>query len=59
VSCALHSLLTRYRISFVEVDDRFGDPGANQHVNLAWWSAQRLPVVARSEHIVIYDVRNR
>ena len=56
--CAVPSLLREYHVGFVEVDDRRSDPGAIEpDVNLAWWSSQGFPVVARSEHIVVYDVR--
>jgi hypothetical protein len=57
--CAVLGLLHQYRVDYVEVDDRVNDPGAiTTDVNTAWWSQQGFPVVARSQHIVIYDVRH-
>ena len=57
-ACPIVGLLHQYRVDYVEIDDRVNDPGAiTTNVNAAWWSQQGFPVVARSEHIVIYDVR--
>jgi hypothetical protein len=57
--CPVVGLLHQYRVDYVEIDDRVNDAGAiTTNVNVAWWSHQGFPVVARSEHIVIYDVRN-
>ena len=54
----VRSLLRRYDVSFVEIDDRAQDPGAvTGAVDTAWWASQGLPIVARSDHIVVYDVR--
>jgi hypothetical protein len=56
--CAVDGLLRKYHVSYVEIDDRTGAPGAIEpSVNTRWWASRRLPVVARSEHIVVYDVR--
>jgi hypothetical protein len=58
-ACPIVGLLHQYRVDYVEIDDRVNDPGAiTTNVNAAWWSQQGFPVVARSEHIVIYDVRH-
>jgi hypothetical protein len=58
-TCPVLGLLHQYRVDYVEVDDRVNDPGAiTTNVNTAWWSQQSFPVVARSQHIVIYDVRH-
>ena len=59
-ACPVFSLLHRYGISYVEIDNRLNDPGAiDPHVGLTWWAEQGLPVVARTDHITIYDVRGR
>jgi hypothetical protein len=56
--CRVFSLLHQYDVSFVEIDDRVSSPGAvTPDVGLAWWAQQGLPIVARSEHVVVYDVR--
>jgi hypothetical protein len=55
-SCAVPTLLRRYGISYVEVDDRLNDPGAMK-VDVTWWAGLQLPVIARSDHITVYDVR--
>ncbi len=58
-ACPVRALLRRYGVDYVEIDDRVGDPGAiTQTVNMRWWGAQGYPVVARSEHITVYDVRS-
>ena len=55
----LRGLIHRYGISYVEVDDRTGDPGVIQpQTDFAWWSQQGFPVVAHDEDITIYDVRS-
>ena len=57
-SCQVYSLLRRYDVSFVEIDDRLSAPGAvTSSVGLQWWSQQGFPVVGRTDHIVVYDVR--
>ena len=57
-TCDVRGLLRRYDVSFVEIDDRTMDPGAvTQNVDLTWWAAQGFPVVGRTDHIVVYDVR--
>ncbi len=59
-TCPVFSLLRKYHISYVEIDDRINDPGAiDSNVGTAWWADQGLPVVATSDHIIIYDVRGR
>ena len=59
-TCPVFSLLRRYHISFVEIDDRVNDPGAiDPQVGIVWWRDQGLPVVAITDHITIYDVRGR
>ena len=56
--CPVRALLRKYHVSFVEIDDRTDSPGAIESgVNTAWWSSQGFPVVASSQHIVVYDVR--
>ncbi|HKR98025.1 MAG TPA: hypothetical protein VJU79_00795, partial [Candidatus Dormibacteraeota bacterium] len=56
--CPVPALLRKYHVSFVEIDDRADSPGAIEaHVDAAWWSSQGFPVVASSQHIVVYDVR--
>ena len=55
--CRVYSLLRQYHVSYVEIDDRLTAPGAiTQNVGFAWWASQGLPVVARTTHIVVYDV---
>jgi hypothetical protein len=57
-SCPIYGLLRKYHVSYVEIDDRTGSPGAIEpDANPSWWAARNLPVVARSQHIVVYDVR--
>ena len=57
-TCDVRGLLHEYGVSFVEVDDRTMDPGAvTQNVDLSWWASQGFPVVGRTDHIVVYDVR--
>ena len=59
-TCPVFSLLHKYGISYVEIDDRLGDPGAiDPQAGITWWSQQGLPVVGRTDHITIYDVRGR
>ncbi|HEY6782794.1 MAG TPA: hypothetical protein VI296_06130 [Candidatus Dormibacteraeota bacterium] len=59
-TCPVFSLLRRYGISYVEIDNRLADPGAiDPQVGITWWAGQGLPVVAHSDHITIYDVRGR
>jgi hypothetical protein len=56
--CDVTALLRQYHVDYVEVDDRVHDAGAiSTDVNTAWWARAGFPVVARSEHIVVYDVR--
>ena len=55
--CRVYALLQQYHVSYVEIDDRVTAPGAiTQNVGFAWWANQGLPVVARTTHIVVYDV---
>jgi len=59
-TCRIAGLLRKYGISYVEIDDRLNDPGAiDSHADVMWWANQGYPVVARSDHIIIYDVRGR
>lgn len=58
-SCPVFALLTEYGVAYAEIDDRLDAPGVvDAQVNLQWWAAQGFPVVARSDHVVVYDVRN-
>ncbi|HEX6538301.1 MAG TPA: hypothetical protein VF155_03885 [Candidatus Dormibacteraeota bacterium] len=57
-NCPVVDLLRRYGVSYVELDDRVSSPGAvTPDVGFTWWSSQGFPVVARTAHIVVYDVR--
>ncbi len=57
-TCDVYALLRRYQVSFVEIDDRVDSPGAvTTDVGFNWWVRQRLPVVGRTDHVVVYDVR--
>ena len=59
-TCPVFSLLHKYGISYVEIDNRLTDPGAiDAQEGIGWWADQGLPVVARTDHITIYDVRSR
>jgi hypothetical protein len=59
-TCAVFGLLHTYGISYVEIDNRLTDPGAiDARAGLTWWADQGLPVVGRTDHITIYDVRGR
>jgi hypothetical protein len=59
-TCPVFSLVRKYGISYVEIDNRINDPGAiDAQTGLTWWASQGLPVVARTDHITIYDVRGR
>jgi hypothetical protein len=56
--CAVFPLLMAYHVAYVEIDDRVGDPGIfDPQVDVAWWGEQGFPVVARSDHVTVYDVR--
>ncbi|MBJ7593516.1 MAG: hypothetical protein JF886_01425 [Candidatus Dormibacteraeota bacterium] len=56
--CAVFGLLRAYRVDFAEIDDRIGDAGVfDTQVNVSWWASQGFPVVARSDHVTVYDVR--
>ncbi|MBV8195552.1 MAG: hypothetical protein JOY80_08485 [Candidatus Dormibacteraeota bacterium] len=58
-TCSVDQLLRRYDVSFVEIDDRASDPGAvTPTPDIAWWASQGFPIVARSQHITVYDVRS-
>ena len=58
--CAVFPLLRTYRVDYVEIDDRIGNAGVfDTQVDTAWWAAQGFAVVARSDHITVYDVRAR
>jgi hypothetical protein len=59
-TCPVPGLLRKYDISYVEIDDRRSDPGAiDAQEGVSWWSEQGFPVVARTDHITIYDVRGK
>ena len=59
-TCPVFGLLRKYDISYVEIDDRLTDPGAiDAQEGVTWWADQGLPVVARTDHITIYDVRGK
>jgi hypothetical protein len=59
-TCPVFRLLRKYGISYVEIDNRLGDPGAiDGQAGISWWAGQGLPVVASSDHITVYDVRGR
>lgn len=58
--CPIFALLRKYHVSYVEIDDRADSPGAIEPaVNPIWWAGQGFPVVASSQHIVVYDVRHQ
>ena len=59
-TCPVFSLLRKYDVSYVEIDDRVNDPGAvNPRPGISWWADQGFPIVGRTDHIIIYDVRGR
>lgn len=59
-SCAVFSLLARYGVDYAEIDDRLGSAGVvDSQVDVKWWAAQGFPVVARSAHVTVYDVRQQ
>ena len=59
-TCPVLGLLRKYDISYVEIDNRLTDAGAiDPRENTTWWADQGFPVVARTDHITIYDVRGR
>jgi hypothetical protein len=59
-SCAAVDLLGRYHVEYAEIDDQLTAPGiVDNRVDLRWWATQGFPVVARSDHVTVYDVRNR
>ncbi len=59
-ACAVFGLLRTYNVSYAEIDDRVQDVGVfDNQVGLSWWASQGFPVVARSDHITVYDVRAR
>ena len=58
--CRVFGLLREYDISYVEIDNRTQDPGAvESRPGFTWWADQDFPVVARADHIIIYDVRGK
>ncbi len=58
-SCAVFALFGQYRVQYAEIDDRLTAPGViDAQVDLKWWAAQGFPVVARSDHVTVYDVRS-
>jgi len=57
-ACRVFGLLRRYRVAYAEIDDRLQDPGVLvSDVDLRWWASQGFPVLARSDHVTVYDVR--
>ena len=59
-TCPVFSLLRKYDVSYVEIDNRLNDPGAvDPQAGLTWWADQGFPIVALTDHIIIYDVRGR
>jgi hypothetical protein len=57
-ACAVFGLLRAYHVSYAEIDDRIGDAGVfDSQVNVIWWASQGFSVVARSDHVTVYDVR--
>jgi hypothetical protein len=59
-TCPVFALLHRYGISYVEIDDRLTDPGAiDPQEGIGWWADQGFPIVGRTDHITVYDVRGR
>jgi hypothetical protein len=59
-TCPVVPLLRSYRVDYVEIDDRIGDAGIfDTQVDVKWWASQGFAVVARSDHITVYDVRAR
>jgi hypothetical protein len=59
-ACPIVGLLRKYDISYVEVDGRAQDPGAvDSKPGFTWWAEQGFPVVAHTDHIIIYDVRGK
>jgi hypothetical protein len=56
--CRVFGLLHTYRVAYAEIDDRVGDAGVfDAQVGVTWWAQQGFPVVARSGHVTVYDVR--
>jgi hypothetical protein len=59
-TCPVFPLLRSYSVDYVEIDDRIGDAGIfDTQVDVNWWASQGFGVVARSDHITVYDVRLR
>jgi hypothetical protein len=59
-TCPVFGLLRSYSVDYVEIDDRIGDAGVfDAQVDISWWASQGFTVVARSDHISVYDVRAR
>ena len=57
-TCAVSGLLREYGVDYVEIDDRLDSPGVvDAQTDVAWWAAQGFTVVARSDHVTVYDVR--
>ncbi len=56
--CAVFGLLRTYHVAYAEIDDRVTDAGIfDAQVAVGWWAQQGFPVVARSDHVTVYDVR--
>ncbi len=59
-TCPVFGQLRKYGISYVEIDNRLTDPGAiDARAGITWWADQGLPIVGRTDHITVYDVRGR
>ncbi len=57
-ACPVFGLLRTYGVDYAEIDDRVTDAGVfDQQVGVTWWAQQGFPVVARSDHVTVYDVR--
>ncbi len=57
-ACPVFGLLRTYNVGYAEIDDRVRAAGVfDSRVDLRWWASQGFPVVARSDHITVYDVR--
>ena len=57
--CPVWGLLKKYNVSYVEIDSSGANPTdtTGNSADVGWWASQGLPVVGRSSHITVYDVR--
>lgn len=55
--CPIAGILHAYGVDYVETDLRAGRNNGVAVIDSDWWARQSLPVVARSDDIVVYDVR--